>query len=99
MREALAGAEIKPPLVDLVANVTAAPVRDPAEIRNLLVAQVCGAVRWRESMGFMHKQGVDLFVEIGAGKVLSGLVKRTAEGARSLNVGIPTEVDSFNLTA
>ena len=99
MREALAGAEIKPPLVDLVANVTAAPVRDPAEIRNLLVAQVCGAVRWRESMGFMHKQGVDLFVEIGAGKVLSGLVKRTAEGARSLNVGVPTEVDSFNLTA
>jgi [acyl-carrier-protein] S-malonyltransferase len=99
MREALAGAEIKPPLVDLVANVTAAPVRDPAEIRDLLVAQVCGAVRWRESMGFMHKQGVDLFVEIGAGKVLSGLVKRTAEGARSLNVGVPTEVDSFNLTA
>ena len=99
MREALAGAEIKPPLVDLVANVTAAPVRDPAEIRNLLVAQVCGAVRWRESMGFMHKQGVDLFVEIGAGKVLSGLVKRTAEGARSLNVGVPAEVDSFNLTA
>ena len=99
MREALAGAEIKPPLVDLVANVTAAPVRDPAEIRDLLVAQVCGAVRWRESMGFMHKQGVDLFVEIGAGKVLSGLVKRTAEGARSLNVGVPAEVDSFNLTA
>ena len=50
-------------------------------------------------MGFMHKQGVDLFVEIGAGKVLSGLVKRTAEGARSLNVGVPAEVDSFNLTA
>jgi len=99
MREALAGTEIKPPLVDLVANVTAAPVRDPAEIRDLLVAQVCGAVRWRESMGFMHKQGVDLFVEIGAGKVLSGLVKRTAEGARSLNVGVPAEVDSFNLTA
>jgi [acyl-carrier-protein] S-malonyltransferase len=99
MREALAATEIKPPLVDLVANVTAAPTRDPAEIRDLLVAQVCGAVRWRESMGFMHRQGVDLFVEIGAGKVLAGLVKRTAEGAKSLNVGLPAEVESFNLTA
>ncbi|MCI4678303.1 ACP S-malonyltransferase [Rhodoblastus acidophilus] len=99
MQEALAKTEIKPPVVDVVANVTAAPVRDPAEIRQLLVAQVCGTVRWRECMGFMHKQGVDLFVEIGAGKVLAGLVKRTAEGARSLNVGVPSEVESFSLSA
>jgi [acyl-carrier-protein] S-malonyltransferase len=99
MQEALAKTEIKPPLVDVVANVTAAPVRDPAEIRQLLVAQVCGTVRWRECMGFMHKQGVDLFVEIGAGKVLAGLVKRTAEGARSLNVGVPSDVESFSLSA
>ncbi|WP_294534754.1 ACP S-malonyltransferase [uncultured Rhodoblastus sp.] len=99
MRDALAATEIRPPVVDLVANVTAGPVRDPDEIRNLLVAQVCGKVRWRESMGFMHDNGVNLFVEIGAGKVLAGLVKRTAEGARSLNVGIPAEVDSFQLTA
>jgi [acyl-carrier-protein] S-malonyltransferase len=99
MREALAATEIQPPVVDLVANVTAGPVRDPDEIRQLLVAQVCGAVRWRESMGYMRAEGVDLFVEIGAGKVLAGLVKRTAEGARSLNVGSPAEVDSFQLTA
>ena len=99
MREALAATAIAPPVVDLVANVTAGPTRDPDEIRQLLVAQVCGAVRWRESMGYMHAQGVDLFVEIGAGKVLAGLVKRTAEGARSLNVGVPAEVQSFKLTA
>ncbi|MGO9429493.1 ACP S-malonyltransferase [Rhodoblastus sp.] len=99
MREALAATEIQPPAVDLVANVTAAPTRDPDEIRQLLVAQVCGAVRWRECMGFMHRQGVELFVEIGAGKVLAGLVKRTAEGARSLNVGVPSDVESFKLTA
>jgi [acyl-carrier-protein] S-malonyltransferase len=99
MREALAAAPIQRPVVDLVANVTALPVHDPDDIRQLLVAQVCGAVRWRESMGYMHAQGVDLFVEIGAGKVLAGLVKRTAEGGRSLNVGVPAEVQSFKLTA
>jgi [acyl-carrier-protein] S-malonyltransferase len=97
MREALAKTDIAPPVVDLVANVTAAPVRDPDRIRELLVEQVCGAVRWRECMGFMHKQGAELFVEIGAGKVLAGLVKRTAEGARALNVGTPLEVEAFSL--
>ena len=99
MRAALAETDIQPPVVDLVANVTAAPTRDPDEIRKLLVEQVCGAVRWRECMGYMHKHGVDLFVEIGAGKVLAGLVKRTAEGARALNVGVPAEVESFKLIA
>lgn len=98
MQAALAGTKIQKPVVDVVANVTAAPVSDPDEIRKLLVAQVCGAVRWRECMGFMHKAGVDLFVEVGAGKVLAGLVKRTAEGARSLNVGVPAEVEAFSLT-
>jgi len=99
MQRALAETDIQPPFVDLVANVTAAPLRDPDKIRTLLVAQVCGAVRWRECMGYMHHHGVDLFVEIGAGKVLSGLVKRTAEGARALNVGVPADVESFKLTA
>ena len=99
MQRALAETDIQPPFVDLVANVTAAPTRDPDIIRTLLVAQVCGAVRWRECMGYMHHHGVDLFVEIGAGKVLSGLVKRTAEGARALNVGVPADVESFKLTA
>jgi [acyl-carrier-protein] S-malonyltransferase len=99
MRAALAGTAIAAPSVDLVANVTALPTRDPDEIRQLLVAQVCGAVRWRECMGYMHTHGAELFVEIGAGKVLAGLVKRTAEGARALNVGVPAEVESFKLPA
>ncbi len=99
MGAALAEAEIAAPCVNLVANVTAAPTRDPDEIRKLLVAQVCGTVRWRECMGYMHKHGADLFVEIGSGKVLAGLVKRTAEGARALNVGLPAEVEAFSLTA
>jgi len=97
MEVALAQAAIRKPCVEVVANVTAAPVSDPDDIRKLLVAQVCGAVRWRECMGFMHKAGVDLFVEVGAGKVLAGLVKRTAEGARALNVGVPAEVENFSL--
>ena len=97
MQAALAHVAIQPPVVDLVANVTAAPVRGPEEIRELLVRQVCGTVRWRESMSFMHRQGADLFVEVGAGKVLAGLVKRTAEGARALNVGVPAEVEAFSL--
>lgn len=99
MQAALASVEINVPVVDVVANVTASPVRDPAMIRELLVAQVCGAVRWRECMGFMHKEGVDLFIEVGAGKVLSGLVKRTAEGARAVNVGVPADIESFKVTA
>jgi [acyl-carrier-protein] S-malonyltransferase len=98
MEAALANVALNAPIVDLVANVTAAPIRDPQEIRDLLVRQVCGTVRWRESMQFMHSQGADLFVEIGAGKVLAGLVKRTAEGARALNVGAPADVDAFSLT-
>lgn len=98
MAAALAEADIVKPKVEVVANVTAAPVSDPDDIRKLLVAQVCGTVRWRECMGFMHKAGVDLFVEIGAGKVLAGLVKRTAEGARALNVGVPPDVESFSLS-
>jgi [acyl-carrier-protein] S-malonyltransferase len=99
MRAALAETAIVRPSVEVVANVTAAAVSDPDEIRKLLVEQVCGAVRWRECMGFMHGAGVDLFVEIGAGKVLAGLVKRTAEGARALNVGAPADVESFSLNA
>jgi [acyl-carrier-protein] S-malonyltransferase len=98
MQAALAEAKIAKPCVEVVANVTAAPVSDPDEIRKLLVAQVCGAVRWRECMAFMHGAGVNMFVEVGAGKVLAGLVKRTAEGARSLNVGAPAEVENFSLS-
>ncbi len=95
MAAALADTEISAPYVPLVANVTASPVSDPAEIREFLVHQVTGTVRWRESVVAMAGHGVTLFVECGAGKVLSGLVKRIAEGATGLAVGAPADVEAY----
>jgi [acyl-carrier-protein] S-malonyltransferase len=95
MREALAGVAIKPPVVPLVANVLAGPTADPAQIARGLVEQVTGTVRWRESVAFMAAAGVSIFYEVGAGKVLSGLVKRIAEGASGVTVGSPEEVVAF----
>jgi [acyl-carrier-protein] S-malonyltransferase len=92
MAEALAGVAINSPVVPLVANVLAAPIVTPDDIRRRLVEQVTGTVRWRESVAFMAGQGVRLFVEIGAGKVLSGLVKRIADGAVGLAVGAPGDM-------
>ena len=97
MAAALADVAIVAPIVPLVANVTAAPVSDPDEIRRLLVEQVTATVRWRESIGFMAAQGVSLFVECGAGKVLSGLVKRIAPAAVGLSVSAPADVDEFKV--
>ncbi|MGH6683193.1 MAG: ACP S-malonyltransferase, partial [Pseudolabrys sp.] len=74
------------------ANVLAAPISDPDEIRRRLVEQVTGTVRWRESVAFMASQGVTQFFEIGAGKVLSGLVKRIADGAVGIAVGGPGDI-------
>lgn len=95
MREALAGVEVRAPKVPLVANVTAAPVTDPAEIRALLVKQVTSTVRWRESVAFMAEQGVTRLVEVGTGKVLSGLTKRIARQIAVANVGTPEDVAAF----
>ncbi|RFB81568.1 ACP S-malonyltransferase [Methylovirgula sp. 4M-Z18] len=92
MAEALAKVEIQVPRVPVVANVLAAPVTDPAQIRNRLVEQVTGTVRWRESVAYMAGQGVTQFVELGAGKVLSGLVKRIADGATGQAIGTPADV-------
>ncbi|WP_029074162.1 ACP S-malonyltransferase [Kaistia adipata] len=92
MADALAKVTINAPVVPVVANVLAAPVTDPAEIRNRLVEQVTGMVRWRESIGWLAANGVDLFAEIGAGKVLSGLAKRIAPEAQTLNVGTSDDV-------
>lgn len=92
MAEALAGVTIATPVVPLVANVLASPISDPDDIRRRLVEQVTGTVRWRESVAFMAGQGVTLFVEIGAGKVLSGLVKRIAAGATGLAMGSPGDI-------
>ncbi|GLK86427.1 malonyl CoA-acyl carrier protein transacylase [Ancylobacter defluvii] len=99
MREALAAVAVATPKVPVVANVTAAPVADPVEIRDLLVRQVTGTVRWRESVTFMAGEGVTRLVEIGAGKVLSGLTKRIARQVASTNVGTAEDVAGFAVSA
>ena len=92
MRDALADVPLKRPLVPLVANVVAGPLTDPDEIRRRLVEQVTAMVRWRESIGWLGRSGVSVFVELGAGKVLSGLAKRIVEGAETITVGAPDDV-------
>jgi [acyl-carrier-protein] S-malonyltransferase len=92
MAKALDSVAINPPVVGLVANVLADVVTDPAEIRRLLVAQVTGSVRWRESVAFMAAQGVTDIYEIGAGKALSGMVKRINRDLTASAVGTPEDV-------
>lgn len=95
MAQALAKTTIKAPAVPVVANVLAKPIREPGEILRALVAQVTGTVRWRESVVFMAGAGVSSFYEIGAGKVLSGLIKRLADGASTTAIGSPEDVAAF----
>lgn len=92
MADALAGVDIHEPAVPLVANVRAEAVLQPGAIRQLLVEQVTGAVRWRESVAFMAEQGVTEFWEIGAGKALSGMIKRIVPGAATRNFGTPADL-------
>jgi [acyl-carrier-protein] S-malonyltransferase len=92
MAEALARVSVRPPTVPLVANVLAKPTEDPAEIVRSLIAQVTGTVRWRESVVYMAGAGVTKFYEVGAGKVLSGLIRRLAEGAVVTAIGSPEDV-------
>ncbi len=94
MEEALGAIDIKAPVVPLVANVLAAPISDPHEIRRRLVEQVTSMVRWRESVAWLGGAGVNLFVEVGAGKVLSGLARRIVDGAETIAVGAPADVDA-----
>jgi [acyl-carrier-protein] S-malonyltransferase len=96
MAEALARAEISPLAAPLVANVTARPVSEPATIRKLLVEQVTGRVRWRESLEWMATEGgIARFVEIGAGKQLTGMVKRNAPDAEALALNEPADLEAF----
>jgi [acyl-carrier-protein] S-malonyltransferase len=92
MAEALAKVTMNTPVVPLVANVLAAPTSDPVLIRQKLVEQVTGTVRWRESVAFMAAQGVKLFVEVGAGKVLTGLAKKNAPDAQAIAAGTPEDI-------
>ncbi len=95
MAEALGAEMIAAPTVPVIANVTAAKATDPAVIRDLLVKQVTGTVRWRESVAAMVAMGVDSFVELGAGKVLSGLVRRIAPDAAATSAGTPTDIETL----
>lgn len=95
MAEALAAVTIEVPTVPVIANVTAAPVEDPAEIRKLLVEQVTGMVRWRECCLTMREKGVDTLVEVGSGKVLAGLAKRIDRELAASNIGTPADVEAF----
>ena len=101
MEAALAAAKINKPVVPVVANVTARPVSDPAEIRRLLVEQVTGRVRWRECVQWMATGldqgggGVTTFVETGAGKQLSGMVKRNAPAAATVALNTPADLEAF----
>ena len=95
MAQALAAVTVKPPAAPVVANVLATPISEPAEIVRALVAQVTGTVRWRESVAFMAAAGVTTFYEVGAGKVLSGLIRRIAAGASANAINNPEDVATF----
>jgi [acyl-carrier-protein] S-malonyltransferase len=96
MAEALAGATILAPRAPLVANITARPVHDPDVIRRLLVEQVTGRVRWRESMEWLAGEGgVTRFAEVGAGKVLTGMAKRIAPDADAAALNAPADLEAF----
>jgi [acyl-carrier-protein] S-malonyltransferase len=95
MAQALEEVELLAPLVPLVANVTAAKVSDPDAIKRLLVEQVTGTVRWRESMLACAEMGVDCFVELGAGRVLSGLVRRILPDAAAHAAATPSEIEAL----
>jgi [acyl-carrier-protein] S-malonyltransferase len=92
MAEALAGVTINAPAVPVVANVRAEAVSDPDTIRALLIEQVTGSVRWRESVAWMAANGVTETWEIGAGKALTGMIRRIDKSLNTLTIGAPDEV-------
>lgn len=95
MRDALSDVELNDPVVPVVANVTAEPVQDAGRIRDLLVEQVTSTVRWREGVLAMKERGVETTVEIGAGKVLSGLTRRIDRELSGQSVGTPADIEEF----
>lgn len=92
MAEALAAVTMRRPVVPLIANVAALPIGDPDTIRRSLVEQVTGTVRWRECVGYMAAHGITRFCEIGAGKVLTGLLKKNAPGASAIAIATPQDI-------
>lgn len=94
MAEALSKVAISAPAVPVVANVLAAPVSDPGEIRRRLVEQVTGTVRWRECVGYLARNGVTDIFEIGSGKVLAGLAKRIDKSLEAASIGTPADIEA-----
>ena len=94
MAEALSKVKVSAPVVPVVANVVATAISDPGEIKQRLVEQVVGTVRWRECVAYMAANGITDFYEIGSGKVLAGLVKRTAASANATSIGMPADIDA-----
>jgi len=94
MAEALSHVKVLKPHVPVVANVLASAISDPDEIKKRLVEQVTGTVRWRECVAYMAAHGITDFYEIGSGKVLAGLVKRTAASANATSLGEPASIDA-----
>ena len=94
MADALSKVKVHAPIVPIVANVVATAISDPVEIKRRLVEQVTGTVRWRECVAYMAAHGITDFYEIGAGKVLAGLVKRTATTANAMSIGTPADIDA-----
>lgn len=92
MADALANVTVNPPVVPVISNVLAAPISDPTDIRQRLVDQVTGTVRWRESVTWMAANGVDTVYEIGAGKVLTGLARRIDRALTGKAVGTPDDI-------
>ncbi len=95
MAPALEGTEFHTPIVPVVTNVTASAETDPARLKTLLVEQITGMVRWRESVLYMKDQGVDSMVELGAGKVLSGLARRIDRSIKCESVGTPEQIENL----
>lgn len=94
MAEALTKVAVQKPVVPVVANVLASAISDPAEIKKRLVEQVVGTVRWRECVAYMAANGITDFYEIGSGKVLTGLIKRTATSANATSIGAPADLEA-----
>lgn len=97
MRAALNDVDMQRPSVPVIANVTARPMSDPADIRQKLVEQVTGTVRWRESVAYMAANGATHFVELGAGRVLAGLIKRIMPEAEARSIGAPDDLAHYTV--
>ena len=95
MAEALTQVNVNNANIPLIANVLATAISDGQQIVNNLVEQVTGSVRWRESVAYMKSNGITDVIELGAGKVLSGIVKRCDKEINAISVGTPTEIEEF----